>query len=78
MLSAHAKGYVVADRVTYADVILFCDMNLFFCHVSTPDYFDDLPELYAWAKKLAALPQFKAADYDRDFKFNETKPTVPQ
>eukprot|EP01128_Nolandella_sp_AFSM9_P001835 TRINITY_DN12241_c0_g1_i1.p1 TRINITY_DN12241_c0_g1~~TRINITY_DN12241_c0_g1_i1.p1 ORF type:complete len:238 (+),score=96.61 TRINITY_DN12241_c0_g1_i1:45-758(+) len=58
-------GYLVGDGVTYADINVFFSIYLFFTTVVTEAYFEDIPDVLAWIKKLAVLPEFVAANYDQ-------------
>jgi len=72
-----ASKYLVGNQVTVADIIVFVGLTPLFTSVGAPEYVADLPHLIAWGKTLAATPEFKKGNYNKDYVFATAAPTLP-
>lgn len=58
--AVEGKEFFVGKRVTLADIVLFVSLKPSLTMCFNQDFVKPFPNLIAWAKRCAALPQFKA------------------
>jgi len=68
------KGFLVGNRVTLADIILFVSLSGSLKLIFDPAFIAPFPHLKAWAVKFAAEPNFKAVIGDFELCQKEKTP----
>jgi len=53
------KQWIVGNRVTVADIVLFCNLYWGFIHAFAPEFLQPFDNVVAWAKRCNEQPHFK-------------------
>jgi len=75
-LNSHLEGkeWIVGNRITITDIILFCSFNIPFQHVFDPEFMKPFPNIQAWSKRCIEQPQFKVILPKFEFATREKQP----
>eukprot|EP00736_Rhodelphis_marinus_P013519 Rmarinus@m.24562 len=75
VLDSHllTRTYFVGERVTLADIILFCDLAFLYKKIATADFRKSFTNLNRWFNTMLNQPQVKAVI--GEFKYCESTPT---